>query len=333
MKCAKNLGLTHQDFVLAKEVKKQLLKRGLIPVPVAGFVPVWEQEGRKNFIGNFVAAEKKCLVLSLSDMRSMCSGIRKDKPIPEIKFTSRDGEILTKPIADIALSDLISALKNFSLLLHPEPDETKWFHLAEGNKYVILEAERLSLSGRLSRIPLRALLMKYVGYTLKSGGISQQYDNQLVSEHRLTTAEAGMFLGLASELRDKLSQTKDKAARKILKRELVGKINDFCEAKKNKKPAPKNVVDPYTLNYHRQLVGISDEERQLRKDHERKELLREALAVRTPGCRLSEADAAKILAIEQRLITEYGMTDKSIADAMTKLARKRAHPHLQIDGI
>jgi len=332
MKCAKNLGLTQQDFILAKEVKKQLLKRGLTPVPVHGFIPSWERKGRKNFIGGFVATEKNCFVLQVSDMRGMCAGIRKAKPLTEIKFTNRNGETQTKSIADLALSDLINSLKNFSLLLHPEADETKWFHPAEdGNKYIILEEERLSLSGRLSRIPLRPLLMKYVSHTLKTGGINQDYDNQLVLEHRLTAAEAGMFLSLASELRDRLAQTKDAAVRKKLRRELVGKINDFCEAKKNRKPVPKNMVDPYTLNYQRKQAEASAEEIQLRKDHERKKLLREAFAVRVPGVRLSEDGVAKISAIEQILRAEYGMSNSSITDAMTKLARKRAHPHLLID--
>lgn len=333
MKCNKKLGLTQQDFILAKEVKKQLLKRDLTPVPVQGFVPTWERKGRKNFIGGFEAAEKNCFVLSVSDMRSMCAGIRKAKPLAEIKFTTRNGETLIKPIADLALSDLITVLKNFSLLLFSEADESRWFHLAEDNKYVILEAERLSLSGRLSRIPLRPLLMKYVSHTLKTGGINQDYDNQLVLEHRLTAAEAGMILGLASELREKLAQTKDKAMRKTLRRELVGKINNFCEAKKNRKPIPKNMVDPFTLAYRRKQTEVSVEELQLRKDHERKKLLREAFAVRVPGVRLSEDGVAKISAIEHVLKTEYDMTNSSITDAMTKLARKRAHPHLVIDDI
>lgn len=231
MKNYKRKNISPQDFMLVKAVKKWLLKTDLKPVTVQGFVPIWSQQLGKFVVSEFEPAQPECFILSVSDLRSISSSIRKDKPVAEIKFTTREGLEIVKPIADIAVSDLINALKNLSLILFSAADETKWFHHRPDGKQVALKAEQLSKKGRISKVPLRDLLTKYCKHITHEGETNWDLDRQLLNEHRLLKADVDHFADASTKLKTLLKNCgKNKEAKSILINKMESKIEDYCDA-------------------------------------------------------------------------------------------------------
>ena len=230
----RNKDATHQDHVIAKAFKKQLL----ITRPVAelchGYIPVWAKRSHKSVIDHFEYTHKDGFVIPRAggvSFRSILNRIRRTKTFEKFELRDQGGNIISKPIAELSEGDLIRSLKSLSLVLYADEDEKKWIHFGPaGEANIILLAEQLQEAGRLGKIPLRKLLFKFCSHISRTGEIDWDLDKQLINEHRLSKTEVDRFVDASQELRTELKKCgKDKEAKSLLKAAMEKRIKDFCE--------------------------------------------------------------------------------------------------------
>lgn len=250
MKNYHNPKATFQDHMIAKSFKKGLLRTGLLPSISHGFIPVWGWSAGKPAVVDYEPVHDSFYSIPVAgpnSLRSILSGIRRDKPFETFTYSDTAGTIVTKSISQLSELDLIKALKNLSLVVFEEKDLQKSIRFGvTGDKFIILKTDQLSINGRLGRIPLFVLINKYVGHIVNHGEVYWNFDTQLLDEHKISSSDVDAFCNAAKDLREKLSQCdkSNKSERAKLRRPVRKLISDFCdEVKYKREEAYKRSVD------------------------------------------------------------------------------------------
>ena len=238
--------VSSQDIQIGKAFKICILRSKLEAKFISGFIPVWPWNGVKVEPVGYEYIHKDCIILPNSgehSLRSFANKIRREKSVAEFCFEDKDGNTLYRPIADFTEKNLLRVLKNLSWIVVPVEDYKKhlWFS-DSGEKYIVLRPEQLSSGQRISKIPLRELIIMYVEYTINHGEVNWDYDHQLLHEHRLSCAEIKKLTDAVNTL-----NKGDKSMRAKLKDEVSQIIDDLCESRKKvMAPLPAWSSDEFT---------------------------------------------------------------------------------------
>jgi hypothetical protein len=235
----RNPKVTHQDFMIARCFKKHLLAGNPELKSHNGYIPVWHWRDEEIIDYEHVTGDYFILPhAGPVSFRSILRGIQKDKPVAVYDVNHLDGTIEARQTASMSEADLMRVLKKLSLVIFSEADETKLKHFTGDEKFYVLKADQLSTEGRLGKIPLRTLLLKYIKHIISENNPGMtpdmDLDNQLLNEHRITKSEIEVFYNDAKDFRiGRKKCGKDKASRDLLGVVMSKKVDDFCEAVKS----------------------------------------------------------------------------------------------------
>lgn len=284
----RNKDASHQDHVIVKAFKKQLLITRPATEFCHGYIPVWAKRSRKSVIDHFEYTHKDGFVIPRAgavSFRSILNTIRREKPLLGYEYKDQEGNAIIKPISDLTEAELVRSLKKLSLILYSAEDEKKWLHFGPaGEANIILLADQLKAEGRLGRIPLKILLNKYVSSIFRGygkEGINHDminFEKQLLSEHRIPIADVdaiyGKALSLVAILRNKDPEiTKEyKESQKASMRAMIQALcDDIQTGKRSRVLSAPPVIKDHTLPGEMNLVEL-----RMKRDQEALDIIKQA---------------------------------------------------------
>lgn len=309
----RNKDASHQDHLLVKAFKIQLLKTKPEAEFCHGYIPIWIKRSASDTIREFEYVHRDGFILPRAgarSLRSILNKIRTSKPIPSYEYKGREGKV-TKPITDLTEADLVRSLKKLSLVLYSAEDEKKWIHFGQnGEADIILLAEQLKAGGRLGKIPLRKLLFKFCSHISRTGEIDWDLDKQLINEHRLPKSEVEAFVTASQGLKLELKKCgKDKEAKAILKAAMEKMIKDFCEQVDRGAKRAEVVISQETPVISTPALHTEDPE--LRRQGDINTIIRKIATLEAVPYK-TEEEWGEITALCDALINDYGLSKETV---------------------
>ena len=321
--------VSHQDHLLVKAFKKQLLKTRPEVELCHGYIPVWTKRSGSDAIREFEYVHRDGFILPRAgarSLRSILNKIRTSKPMASYEHKNLEGNSIAKPIRDLTEAELIRSLKNLSLILYSAEDEKKWLHFSEvGEANIILLADQLKEDGRLGKIPLRKLLLKYCSHISRTGEIDWDLDKQLINEHRLAKKEVEAFIAASQKLRSELKKCgRDKEAKSLLKAAMEKRIKAFCE----QVDSGVKRVEAILPEIPAVSLSVPAEDPEMRRQGDINTIVRKIATLEAVPYK-TEEEWGEITALCDTLVNNYGLSrdtvDRRRADARWERTFPKAH--------
>ena len=100
----RNKDATHQDHLLAKAFKKQLLKTRPEVEFCHGYIPIWTKRSGSDAVREFEYVHRDGFILPRAgarSLRSILNKIRTSKPMASYEHKNPEGNSIVKPIRDL----------------------------------------------------------------------------------------------------------------------------------------------------------------------------------------------------------------------------------------